>query len=94
MWREPVCRSLIAVYQDVSGKAHDVAFCRMRAPMVAARRGSSKRLSERRRKPYLFGEQAVLCGGIVELIKTGFETLVGGRGYATGDGISLSAVTR
>ena len=35
-----------------------------------------KPLSKKKLKPDLFGEQAVLCGGVCELIKAGFETLV------------------
>ena len=37
---------------------------------------SSKRLSMKRPRPIFFGEQAVLCGGVSELIKAGFDTLV------------------
>ena len=72
--------SLIAVHQDVSGKAKDVALS-----YAAANGGTKGGVIETNFKEEtetdLFGEQAVLCGGCVELIKTGFETLVE-AGYA------------
>lgn len=72
--------SLIAVYQDQSGKARDIALS-----YAAANGGTKGGVIEtnfrEETETDLFGEQAVLCGGVVELIKTGFETLVE-AGYA------------
>jgi ketol-acid reductoisomerase len=72
--------SLIAVYQDKSGKARDLALS-----YAAANGGTKGGVIEtsfrEETETDLFGEQAVLCGGLVELIKTGFETLVE-AGYA------------
>ncbi|WP_315389212.1 ketol-acid reductoisomerase, partial [Neisseria bacilliformis] len=72
--------SLIAVYQDKSGKARDIALS-----YAAANGGTKGGVIEtnfrEETETDLFGEQAVLCGGVVELIKTGFETLVE-AGYA------------
>ena len=72
--------SLIAVYQDKSGKARDIALS-----YAAANGGTKGGVIEtnfrEETETDLFGEQAVLCGGCVELIKTGFETLVE-AGYA------------
>lgn len=71
---------LIAVYQDVSGKAKDIALS-----YACANGGGKVGIIETNFKEEtetdLFGEQAVLCGGAVELIKAGFETLVE-AGYA------------
>ena len=72
--------SLIAVYQDVSGKAKDIALS-----YAAANGGTKGGVIEtnfrEETETDLFGEQAVLCGGAVELVKMGFETLVE-AGYA------------
>jgi len=72
--------SLIAVYQDKSGKAKDIALS-----YAAANGGTKGGVIEtnfrEETETDLFGEQAVLCGGIVELIKAGFETLTE-AGYA------------
>ena len=72
--------SLIAVYQDKSGKAKDVALS-----YAAANGGTKGGVIEtdfrEETETDLFGEQAVLCGGAVELVKAGFETLVE-AGYA------------
>jgi ketol-acid reductoisomerase len=72
--------SLIAVYQDVSKKAKDLALS-----YAAANGGTKGGVIEtsfrEETETDLFGEQAVLCGGCVELVKTGFETLVE-AGYA------------
>ncbi len=66
--------SLIAVYQDKSGKARDVALS-----YAAANGGTKGGVIEtnfrEETETDLFGEQAVLCGGAVELVKAGFETL-------------------
>ena len=72
--------SLIAVYQDKSGKAKDIALS-----YAAANGGTKGGVIEtnfrEETETDLFGEQAVLCGGAVELVKMGFETLVE-AGYA------------
>ncbi|MFN3985180.1 MAG: ketol-acid reductoisomerase [Rhodocyclaceae bacterium] len=72
--------SLIAIYQDKSGKARDIALS-----YAAANGGTKGGVIETNFKEEtetdLFGEQAVLCGGAVELVKMGFETLVE-AGYA------------
>ncbi|WP_417068153.1 ketol-acid reductoisomerase [Niveibacterium terrae] len=72
--------SLIAVHQDKSGRAREIALS-----YAAANGGTKGGVIEtsfrEETETDLFGEQAVLCGGAVELIKTGFETLVE-AGYA------------
>ncbi len=72
--------SLIALYQDVSERARDVALS-----YAAANGGTKGGVIEtsfrEETETDLFGEQAVLCGGAVELVKAGFETLVE-AGYA------------
>lgn len=72
--------SLIAVYQDQSGSAREVALS-----YAAANGGTKGGVIEtsfrEETETDLFGEQAVLCGGAVELVKAGFETLVE-AGYA------------
>ena len=71
---------LIAVYQDVSGTAHDVALSYACANGTG-KAGIIETTFRAETETDLFGEQAVLCGGLVQLIKTGFETLVE-AGYA------------
>ncbi len=71
---------LIAVYQDVSGRAHDVALSYACAN-GGGKAGVIETTFRDETETDLFGEQAVLCGGLVQLIKTGFETLVE-AGYA------------
>lgn len=66
---------LIAVYQDKSGKAHDIALSYASAN-GGGRAGIIETTFRAETETDLFGEQAVLCGGAVELIKAGFETLV------------------
>ena len=72
--------SLIAVYQDKSGTAKELALS-----YAAANGGTKGGVIEtdfrEETETDLFGEQAVLCGGAVELVKAGFETLVD-AGYA------------
>ncbi|MFA5489065.1 MAG: ketol-acid reductoisomerase [Candidimonas sp.] len=71
---------LVAVYQDKSGAARDVALSYASAN-GGGRAGIIETNFREETETDLFGEQAVLCGGTVELIKAGFDTLVEG-GYA------------
>jgi ketol-acid reductoisomerase len=71
---------LIAVYQDKSGTARDVALSYASA-IGGGRAGIMETSFREETETDLFGEQAVLCGGTIELIKAGFETLVE-AGYA------------
>ena len=66
---------LIAVYQDKSGSARDVALSYATA-IGGGRAGIIETNFREVTETDLFGEQAVLCGGTVELIKAGYETLV------------------
>ncbi|WP_035383764.1 ketol-acid reductoisomerase [Ferriphaselus sp. R-1] len=72
--------TLIAVYQDTTGKAKEIALS-----YAAANGGTKGGVIEtnfrEETETDLFGEQAVLCGGAVELVKAGFETLTE-AGYA------------
>ena len=72
--------SLIAVYQDKSGKARDLALSYAMAN-GGGKGGIIETNFREETETDLFGEQAVLCGGAVELVKMGFETLVE-AGYA------------
>ena len=71
---------LVAVYQDVSGDARELAMSYACA-IGAGRSGILETTFKEECETDLFGEQAVLCGGLVGLIKAGFETLVE-AGYA------------
>jgi len=71
---------LVAVYQDKSGSARDVALSYASAN-GGGRAGIIETNFREETETDLFGEQAVLCGGTVELIKAGFDTLVE-AGYA------------
>jgi ketol-acid reductoisomerase len=71
---------LIAVAQDPSGNAHDLALSYASA-IGGGRSGVIETNFREECETDLFGEQAVLCGGLVALIKAGFETLVE-AGYA------------
>lgn len=66
---------LIAVYQDATGKAKDYALA-YAAGIGGGRAGILETSFQEETETDLFGEQAVLCGGVTELIKAGFETLV------------------
>ncbi|MDD4188482.1 MAG: ketol-acid reductoisomerase [Eubacteriales bacterium] len=66
---------LEAVYQDYSGKAKEYALA-YAAGLGAGRVGILETTFEEETETDLFGEQAVLCGGVTELMKAGFETLV------------------
>lgn len=67
--------SLIAVSQDPSGDSHDVALA-YAAAIGAGRAGIFETTFKEETETDLFGEQAVLCGGVTALIKAGFDTLV------------------
>lgn len=72
--------SLIAVYQNATGKARELALA-YAAGIGAGRAGIFETTFKEETETDLFGEQAVLCGGLSELIKAGFQTLVE-AGYA------------
>lgn len=72
--------ALIAVHQDKSGVARDIALSYASA-IGSGRAGIIETNFREETETDLFGEQAVLCGGAVELIRAGFETLVE-AGYA------------
>lgn len=71
---------LIAIYQDASGEAKQLALS-YAAGVGGGRSGIIETTFKDETETDLFGEQAVLCGGAVELVKMGFETLVE-AGYA------------
>ena len=66
---------LLAVFQDATGKAKEYALAYGKA-VGCARAGIIETTIEEETETDLFGEQAVLCGGISELIRVAFETLV------------------
>jgi ketol-acid reductoisomerase len=67
--------ALVAVAQDASGSALELALA-YGAGIGAARAGMIETTFAEETETDLFGEQAVLCGGVTELIRAGFETLV------------------
>lgn len=71
---------LVAVYQDASGNAKNVALS-YASGIGGGRSGIIETTFKDETETDLFGEQAVLCGGCVELVKAGFDTLVE-AGYA------------
>ena len=71
---------LIAIHQDASGNAHDLGLSYASA-IGGGRAGIIETTFREECETDLFGEQVVLCGGLVELIRNGFETLVE-AGYA------------
>jgi len=71
---------LVAIYQDKTGKARDLALS-YAAANGGGKAGIIETTFREETETDLFGEQAVLCGGAVELIKAGFETLTE-AGYA------------
>jgi len=71
---------LIAIHQDASGNAHDVALSYASA-IGGGRSGVIETSFKEECETDLFGEQAVLCGGLTHLIQAGFETLTE-AGYA------------
>jgi len=66
---------LLAVYQDYSGKAKDYGLAYAKG-IGCTRAGVIETTFKEETETDLFGEQAVLCGGVTSLIKAGFETLV------------------
>jgi ketol-acid reductoisomerase len=72
--------TLIAIHQDASGNAHDLGLSYASAN-GGGRAGIIETTFKEECETDLFGEQVVLCGGLVELIRAGFETLVE-AGYA------------
>lgn len=66
--------ALFGVFQDVTGQASDVAKA-YAAGIGAARAGVLETSFQEETETDLFGEQAVLCGGLTSLVKSGFETL-------------------
>ena len=66
---------LVAIYQDATGKALDIALG-YAAGIGGARAGVLETTFKIETETDLFGEQAVLCGGVTALMKAGFETLV------------------
>jgi ketol-acid reductoisomerase len=67
--------NLIAVYQDATGNAKDLALA-YAAGIGGARAGILETTFKEETETDLFGEQAVLCGGVSALMKAGFDTLV------------------
>lgn len=66
--------ALFAIYQDVSGQSKDKALAYAKA-IGGARAGVLETTFKEETETDLFGEQAVLCGGLTSLVKAGFETL-------------------
>lgn len=66
---------LIAVHQDASGSARDLALAHAKG-IGGTRAGVIETTFAEETETDLFGEQAVLCGGLTELVRAGFETLV------------------
>jgi len=67
--------AVIAVHQDTSGKARDIALAYAKG-IGCTRAGVIETTFAEETETDLFGEQTVLCGGVTSLIKAGFETLV------------------
>jgi len=67
--------NLIAVYQDATGKAKELALAYSKG-IGGTRAGVIETTFKEETETDLFGEQCVLCGGLTELIKAGFETLI------------------
>jgi ketol-acid reductoisomerase len=66
---------LFAIYQDASGKARETAMAYAKG-IGGTRAGVIETTFREETETDLFGEQAVLCGGVTELVKAGFKTLV------------------
>lgn len=71
---------LVAIHQNATGKAMDIALAYAKG-VGCTRAGVFETSFKEETETDLFGEQAVLCGGVTELIKAGFDTLVE-AGYA------------
>ncbi len=67
--------ALVAVHQDASGKARDIALAYAKG-IGCSRAGVIETTFAEETETDLFGEQTVLCGGVTALVKAGFETLV------------------
>jgi len=67
--------ALVAVHQDASGKARDIALAYAKG-IGCSRAGVLETTFAEETETDLFGEQTVLCGGVSALVKAGFETLV------------------
>jgi ketol-acid reductoisomerase len=67
--------SLIAIFQDATGKAKSKALAYARG-IGATRAGVLETTFKEETETDLFGEQVVLCGGVTELVRAGFDTLV------------------
>ncbi len=67
--------SLVAVHQDYTGRALDIGLAYAKG-LGATRAGVIRTTFEEETETDLFGEQCVLCGGVSELIRAGFDTLV------------------
>jgi ketol-acid reductoisomerase len=65
---------LVAVHQDASGKAHDFALAYAKG-IGCTRGGVIETTFKDETETDLFGEQSVLCGGVTELVRAGYETL-------------------
>ena len=66
---------LMAVHQDATGNAHDLTLAYAKA-IGGTRAGVIETTFKDEAETDLFGEQAVLCGGVTELVRAGYETLV------------------
>ena len=67
--------ALLAIHRDATGHAHELALCYAYG-IGSARAGVLQTTFKEETESDLFGEQAVLCGGLTSLIKKGYETLV------------------
>ncbi len=67
--------ALFAIHQDVTGEAKELALAYAKA-IGSLRAGALETTFKEETETDLFGEQAVLCGGLTALVKAGFETLV------------------
>jgi ketol-acid reductoisomerase len=70
----------LAIHQDASGRAHELGLCYAHG-IGSTRAGVLQTTFKEETESDLFGEQAVLCGGLTSLMEKGFETLVA-AGYA------------
>ncbi|MCH2668409.1 MAG: ketol-acid reductoisomerase, partial [Gammaproteobacteria bacterium] len=72
---------LLAIHQDASGKAHELGLAYAKG-IGCSRAGVLATTFEEETETDLFGEQAVLCGGVSALVKAAFEVLTEDGGYA------------